>query len=107
MYTAHPKIVSEQVHPHLSYLEAMELSFGAKVIYPLLQPLVEKTLSIKNTFAREDEGTMLTMVKTKQMDRLSKELVISTMFPCEPRGSGMVGIPVFKTFIRVTFHRKN
>ncbi len=65
MYTAHPKIVG-QAKPikQLSYLEAMELShFGAKVIYPpTLQPLVENKIPvyIKNTFAAQDRGTLIT-----------------------------------------------
>ena len=85
MYTAHPRIVPQASPiPHLSYLEAMELShFGAKVIYLLLyNHWLKKTFlsTLKTPLHQKTKEPLLTMAKTEQMDRLSKELVISTMF---------------------------
>lgn len=101
MYSAHPKIVA-QANPieKLSYLEAMELShFGAKVIYPpTLQPLVEKNIPawIKNTFAKEEQGTLI----TSETDAPSAAVVkgishIDNVSLVTLEGSGMVGIPGF------------
>ncbi len=101
MYTAHPKIVA-QASPiaQLSYLEAMELShFGAKVIYPpTLQPLVEKKIPvyIKNTFAAEDQGTLITQVKSNLDGEVVKGIShIDGVSLVSLEGSGMVGIPGF------------
>jgi aspartokinase/homoserine dehydrogenase 1 len=101
MYSAHPKIVAQAAPiKELSYLEAMELShFGAKVIYPpTLQPLVEKNIPawIKNTFAKEDKGTLI----TSGIDTPSSTVVkgishIDNVSLVTLEGSGMVGIPGF------------
>jgi aspartokinase/homoserine dehydrogenase 1 len=101
MYSAHPKIVAQAAPiKELSYLEAMELShFGAKVIYPpTLQPLVVKNIPawIKNTFAKEDKGTLI----TSGIDTPSSTVVkgishIDNVSLVTLEGSGMVGIPGF------------
>ena len=101
MYTANPKIVAQATPiPHLSYLEAMELShFGAKVIYPpTLQPLVEKNIPvyIKNTFAPEDEGTLVNGGKGRENDQVVKGIShIDEVSLVSLEGSGMIGIPGF------------
>lgn len=64
MFTANPKIVKQaQPIPYITYSEAMELShFGAKVLYaPTIQPVLNKQIPIyiKNTFAPEDLGTII------------------------------------------------
>lgn len=101
MFTAHPKIVS-QAKPiaQLTYLEAMELShFGAKVIYPpTLQPLLEKDIPvyIKNTFAAEDEGTLISSTKSHKNGEVVKGIShIDGVSLVSLEGSGMVGIPGF------------
>jgi len=71
MYTANPKIVKQaKAIQHISYQEAMELShFGAKVLYaPTIQPVLAKNIDIliKNTFAPEAEGTLITKTKNKK-----------------------------------------
>ena len=101
MFTAHPKIVA-QASPiaELSYLEAMELShFGAKVIYPpTLQPLVEKNIPvyIKNTFATQDKGTIISQAKNTVNGEVVKGIShIDNVSLVSLEGSGMVGIPGF------------
>lgn len=100
MMTADPRICSNaKVVPIISYQEAMELShFGAKVIYPpTIQPVMHLNIPvrIKNTFAPEDEGTVIhnTASQTAQMVcGLSSINKISLLLL---EGSGMVGIPGF------------
>ena len=101
MYTAHPKIVT-QAKPikKLSYYEAMELShFGAKVIYPpTLQPLVEKNIPIviKNTFAPEDEGTLIDGNASSENGEIVKGIShIDNVALLNLEGSGMIGITGF------------
>lgn len=101
MFTAHPKIVS-QAKPiaQLTYLEAMELShFGAKVIYPpTLQPLLEKEIPvyIKNTFAAEDKGTLISNNNSHKNGEVIKGIShIDGVSLVSLEGSGMVGIPGF------------
>ena len=114
MYSAHPKIVAQAAPiKELSYLEAMELShFGAKVIYPpTLQPLVVKNIPawIKNTFAKEDKGTLI----TSGIDTPSSTVVkgishIDNVSLVTLEGSGMVGIPGFsKRLFEVLSIEKN
>ena len=101
MYTANPKIVAQATPiPHLSYLEAMELShFGAKVIYPpTLQPLVEKNIPvyIKNTFAPDDAGTIVNGGENRQNGQVVKGIShIDNVSLVSLEGSGMIGIPGF------------
>ena len=101
MYTANPTWVSQATPiQQLSYLEAMELShFGAKVIYPpTLQPLVEKNIPIyiKNTFAPEDEGTVINQNLADPNKHVVKGIShISDVSLVSLEGSGMVGISGF------------
>ena len=62
--TADPSLVyTAFTIPHLTYKEAMELSyFGAKVIFPAtIQPAMRRKIPIriKNTFAPENPGTLI------------------------------------------------
>jgi aspartokinase/homoserine dehydrogenase 1 len=102
MMTADPRLVQNaKVVPRISYQEAMELShFGAKVIYPpTIQPVMSKgiPLWIKNTFAPDDEGTLIEnkagangpgsiVTGLSSMGKISMLLL---------EGSGMIGIPGF------------
>lgn len=108
MMTADPRLVQNvKVIPRTTYLEAMELShFGAKVIYPpTIQPVMKKgiPLLIKNTFAPEDEGTLIesnTGPLTPKGGTGSSNIVtgLSSMGKISLlllEGTGMVGIPGF------------
>jgi len=98
MYTANPKLVKQaRCVSKISYEEAMELShFGAKVLYPpTIQPVLNKEIPIwiKNTFAPEDEGTLIASSnhgKGKTVRGISHVGGI-TLLSLE--GPGMVGIP--------------
>ncbi|HWB62092.1 MAG TPA: bifunctional aspartate kinase/homoserine dehydrogenase I [Chitinophagales bacterium] len=100
MMTADPRLVQNaRVVPNISYQEAMELShFGAKVIYPpTIQPVMSNgiPLKIKNTFAPQDEGTLVERKvtgSTKIISGISSMGKISLLLL---EGSGMVGIPGF------------
>jgi len=99
MYTANPSVVKQAFPiPHISYQEAMELShFGAKVIYPpTIQPVLEKEIPIviKNTFAPNDSGTLITQ-KTEQNKPVKGITYIENISLLTLEGSGMVGIPGF------------
>jgi aspartokinase/homoserine dehydrogenase 1 len=111
MMTADPRLVknARQI-PHISYLEAMELShFGAKVIYPpTIQPVMSKKIPIwiKNTFASEDFGTLI------ESDTQKKGIIcgissIDKIALLNLEGSGMVGVPGFsKRFFGVLAEEK-
>jgi len=98
MYTANPKLVKQAKSvAHISYEEAMELShFGAKVLYPpTIQPVLSKGIPIviKNTFAPEQVGTLITKNKNgtgKTVRGISHVDGISLL---SLEGPGMVGIP--------------
>lgn len=100
MMTADPRLVSNAKIIHkISYQEAMELShFGAKVIYPpTIQPVMDKNIDlwIKNTFAAEDFGTLISHTKT-EVDNNSIAVGISNLSKVALltlEGSGMIGIP--------------
>ena len=100
MFTANPKMVKQaKPVPHISYQEAMELShFGAKVIYPpTIHPVLDKNIPIhiKNTFAPEEAGTLI----TREVDNRQKPVTgishIDDVSILLLEGSGMVGIPGF------------
>lgn len=100
MMTANPKLVP-LAHPikELSYEEAMELShFGAKVIYPpTIQPVLDQEIPvlIKNTFAADDEGTLIStdgMINGHWIKGISS---IDDVALCTLSGSGMVAVPNF------------
>lgn len=104
MMTADPRVSSNaKVIRNITYGEAMELShFGAKVIYPpTIQPVMNKGIPvwIKNTFAPEDRGTVITASVEKRQS-FEEDIVrgISSMNHIallSLEGSGMIGIPGF------------
>lgn len=101
MMTADPRLVpNAKAISEISYQEAMELShFGAKVLYPpTIQPVMDKNIDlwIKNTFASEDFGTLISHKNFENkkdvivgISNLSKVALLTL------EGSGMVGIPGF------------
>ena len=100
MMTADPRLVQNvKVIPRISYQEAMELShFGAKVIYPpTIQPVMSKGIAlwIKNTFAPQDEGTLIESKTTENHNIVSGISSIAKIAMLLLEGSGMVGIPGF------------
>jgi aspartokinase/homoserine dehydrogenase 1 len=100
MMTADPRLTSNaRIIPHISYQEAMELShFGAKVIYPpTIQPVMSKNIPvwIKNTFAPDDEGTLIESVATKNGNIVRGISSINNVVLISLEGSGMIGIPGF------------
>ncbi|MCM5663448.1 bifunctional aspartate kinase/homoserine dehydrogenase I [Galbibacter mesophilus] len=112
MYTANPKLVKQAFAiPHISYEEAMELShFGAKVLYPpTIQPVLSKGISIhiKNTFAPEEEGTLITK-NTNGKERAVRGIShVESISLISLEGSGMVGIPgISKRFFEVLSQAK-
>ncbi len=100
MMTADPRLVAAaKVIPNISYQEAMELShFGAKVIYPpTIQPVMNKgiAVAIKNTFAPDDEGTLIENSSKKDTNNIRGISSINDIVLLSLEGSGMVGIPGF------------
>lgn len=98
--TADPNNVSNaRIIPHISYQEAMELShFGAKVIYPpTIQPVLKKNIpvKVKNTFAPDDEGTLIDSKVAHNGSIIRGITSISNIALLGLEGSGMVGIPGF------------
>ena len=98
--TADPRLVSNaKIVEHISYQEAMELShFGAKVIYPpTIQPVLSKQIPvwIKNTFAPEDQGTLIDNTTAKNKGSIRGISSINKLALLSLEGSGMVGIPGF------------
>ena len=97
MMTADPrKVKSAFPVKKISYKEAMELShFGAKVIYPpTILPVYKQgiPIRIKNTFAPEEEGTLISVgnqegMPIKGISSIDKIALLSLS------GSGMIGIP--------------
>jgi bifunctional aspartokinase / homoserine dehydrogenase 1 len=100
MMTADPRIVNNyKPIPTISYQEAMELShFGAKVIYPpTIQPVMQKNIPvwIKNTFAPEEEGTIIKNEEVPSGDAVRGISSINKITLLSLEGSGMLGIPGF------------
>lgn len=100
MMTADPRLVpSVKIIPQISYQEAMELShFGAKVIYPpTIAPVSKKGIPtwIKNTFAPEDEGTIIQKESSKNGSSIRGISSINNIALLSLEGSGMIGIPGF------------
>ena len=100
MMTADPRLVANaQIIPQISYQEAMELShFGAKVIYPpTIQPVMTQGISvwIKNTFAPQDEGTVIQQQVSENTSSVTGISSISNIALISLEGSGMIGIPGF------------
>lgn len=115
MMTADPRLATNaKVIPNISYREAMELShFGAKVIYPpTIQPVMSLDIPvwIKNTFAPEDEGTVITNQATKDNGNIIKGISsINEIALLSLEGSGMIGIPGFskRLFEALSIHKIN
>ena len=100
MMTADPRFVRNvRQIPRINYREAMELShFGAKVIYPpTIQPVMAKGIPvlIKNTFAPDDEGTLIEAETPDSGDMVRGITSIDKISVLSLEGSGMVGIPGF------------
>lgn len=100
MMTADPRLAANaRIIPRISYQEAMELShFGAKVIYPpTIQPVMGQAIPvwIKNTFAPEDEGTLIESVSAKNGNIVRGISSINNIALISLEGSGMIGIPGF------------
>lgn len=100
MMTADPRLTSNaRIIPHISYQEAMELShFGAKVIYPpTIQPVMNLGIPvwIKNTFAPDEEGTLIESTAYPNGNIVRGISSISQIALLSLEGSGMVGIPGF------------
>ncbi|MEQ1677070.1 MAG: aspartate kinase, partial [Chitinophagaceae bacterium] len=100
MMTADPRLTSNaRIIRAISYQEAMELShFGAKVIYPpTIQPVMSKGIPvwIKNTFAPQDEGTVIESVAKGGGDIVRGISSINSIALLSLEGSGMIGIPGF------------
>lgn len=100
MMTADPRwVTNAKPITSISYLEAMELShFGAKVIYPpTIQPVMQKNIAtlIKNTFAPDDHGTIITAESHHHADIITGISSINEVALLSLEGSGMIGIPGF------------
>jgi aspartokinase/homoserine dehydrogenase 1 len=107
MMTADPRLSSNaKIIPQISYQEAMELShFGAKVIYPpTIQPVMSKNIPvwIKNTFAPEDYGTVISNdlhlfgnAKSESENIVRGISSVNNICLLTLEGSGMIGIPGF------------
>lgn len=99
MMTADPRQVKNaKPISEISYHEAMELShFGAKVLYPpVIRPTMQKKipLLIKNTFAPEETGTLITD-KEEIVENIRGISSISDIVLLRLEGPGMIGIPGF------------
>lgn len=100
MMTADPRLTANaRIIPQISYQEAMELShFGAKVIYPpTIQPVMGKGIPvwIKNTFAPQDEGTLIEASLQRNGNIVRGISSINNIALLSLEGSGMIGIPGF------------
>lgn len=98
MYTANPKIVKQaKCVAKISYEEAMELShFGAKVLYPpTVQPVLTKgiPIRIKNTFAPQDEGTLISKNSNGAGKTVRGISHIGDTALLSLEGPSMIGIP--------------
>lgn len=99
MFTANPRVVKQAYAiPEISYEEAMELShFGAKVLYPpTIQPALRKEIPIriKNTFAPENFGTLISN-NPKNGNDVKGISHIEDISLITLEGGGMIGIPGF------------
>ncbi|RUT78927.1 bifunctional aspartate kinase/homoserine dehydrogenase I [Ancylomarina longa] len=100
MFTADPGLVSQAMPiAQMSFQEALELShFGAKVIYPpTLIPVVQHQINvqIKNTFAPNDAGTLITNKPDENRSVVRGLSSINDIDLFTLSGGGMVGISGF------------
>jgi aspartate kinase len=96
--TANPRVVhGARTLPHMSYLEAAEMSyFGAKVLHPkTIAPAVEGGIPvrIKNTFAPDAPGTLITAEAPPADTPIRAITAISRLALLTLQGKGMVGLP--------------
>ena len=96
--TADPRIVgSARVLPRISYKEAAEMSyFGAKVLHPkTIMPAADLgiPIHIKNTFAPEHEGTLITTESPKIHQGVKTVSSITGVTLVSVEGRGMIGVP--------------
>ncbi|HJZ72840.1 MAG TPA: bifunctional aspartate kinase/homoserine dehydrogenase I [Vicinamibacterales bacterium] len=97
--SADPRIVrSAFVLPHMTYEEAMELSyFGAKVLHSAtIAPAVAKRIPIliKNTFNPEAPGTLISRKGADADEHVAKGITsVGDLSLLTLRGPGMVGVP--------------
>jgi aspartate kinase len=108
--TADPRIVSgARVLDRVSYKEAAEMSyFGAKVLHPqTIMPAVDEKIPIriKNTFAPDATGTLITADTPPQRYGVKTVTSITGMTLVSVEGRGMIGVPgvagrVFSTTAR-------
>jgi aspartokinase/homoserine dehydrogenase 1 len=95
--SADPRLVPDAtIIDSLSYEEAMELAyFGAKVIHPqTMAPAVAKEIPIwiRNTFAPENEGTLICAHPTSNHD-VKGITSINGLALVNVEGAGMIGVP--------------
>ncbi len=98
VYSADPRIAPNAMRiDQLSYIEAMEMAhFGAKVIYaPTMQPVrdVHIPLRIKNTFAPNDVGTVVTSLPSAGTSPVRAVTAMKDMALLRLEGSGLAGVP--------------
>lgn len=96
--TADPRIVpSARVLDRVSYKEAAEMSyFGAKVLHPqTIMPAVDENIPIriKNTFAPEDPGTLISAETPTRQFNVKTVTSITGMTLVSVEGRGMIGVP--------------
>lgn len=96
--TANPRMVPKAFPlPHLSYEEALELSyFGAKVIYPpTIQPALAGNIPIliKNSFNPKAAGTYIAKKPSEGDHPVRGITSINNIALLTISGSGMIGIP--------------
>ncbi len=99
LMTADPRIVKNaQVLPHVSFREALELSyFGAKMMHPrALQPAAAKKIPvrIKNSSRPSGEGTLVSLAEKGSDERVVKAIsMIQGVAIVTVAGAGMIGAP--------------
>ncbi|HEY2381680.1 MAG TPA: aspartate kinase [Terriglobia bacterium] len=96
--TADPRIVPQaRVLDRVSYKEAAEMSyFGAKVLHPqTIMPAVDENIPIriKNTFAPEDPGTLISAETPAREFSVKTVTSITGMSLVSVEGRGMIGVP--------------
>ena len=97
--TADPKIIpNAKTIPQISYAEALEMTaFGAKAIHPrAIEPVAEEGIPVrvKNTFADEKSGTLITSTTQPKAGEVVKALaLVRDVGLITISGAGMVGKP--------------
>jgi aspartate kinase len=96
--TANPRVVPDaRTLPHLSYLEAAEMSyFGAKVLHPkTIAPAVEQGIPvrIRNTFAPDAADTLITAEAPPNGHPIRAITAISRLALLTLQGKGLIGVP--------------